>query len=357
MAWIIIAVALPIVAILLLPFFLKAKINSALQKMNGYTGRIEGLRVNLLGSKLLVTDVTVNKNDVNANDKSVALQIPDLSVSFRWGQLLKRNLDLRIHLNAPKFFITDKKVADSDAVESKVNNIDQSSKLKNLISGMMPFRMDMEIRDARVVYQKISPSLELQLSNMHVSVTDFSNHSHRTSPCVIKINGMLNEGSISTTTKLYPLESTLTFDLISELKSVNMVLFNDLFKTYGKVDINKGTLDLYGEISVADNSFKGFLKPILTDLDFIGVQDKNDSLIHKVWERLVAVGVQFLVNRRDGQLATTIPLEGRLDDPQVDVGVAIAGLVRNAFFKALRPSMKDVVSIESPWRTSQTEKV
>lgn len=351
MSWIIISIVLIVIVAVLAPFVVKAKINRALQKMDGYTGRIESVHLHLLAGKIRIINLVIRKG--NANDPVV--QIPDITIYFRLRQLFKRNLDLSILVNGPKISLVDDEVS-STSDDPKPVSIDPSSRLKEAIIKVMPFRVNAEVNDATIHYKKVSPSLELNIINVSVKVTDFSNHPDQINPCLIETTGQFNNGTAKIDIEMYPLEPTLTFDLNSELKSIDLVPFNDIIKTYGKVDVNTGTLDFFAEIAITNNSFDGYLKPILTNLDFIGIQDKNDSLLQKIWERGVALSAKFLMNTRDGQLATKIPIEGRLDDPHVNLSAAFAGLLRNAFFKALRPSLDDIISFGSGWSGSHKQK-
>lgn len=350
MEWLLITISLLVIIVLALPYIVKAKVNSALKKMDGYTGSVAGFRVNMFTGRFSFNTIIIREQDSTETEPLV--HIPELIISFRLRQLLKRNLDLHVIVNAPEIVFVDLSSSHpaAEGHEQKVVNI--SSKLRETITAMMRFRLNAKIHNATIRYKKDNPSLDLTMKEINVSVTDFHNHIEMFDACVIETNGILNDGTINIVTRLFPMAYTLTLDLDMKCTSVNLVPFNNLIKAYAKVDINTGTLDFFAEVAVAHNSFEGYIKPILTELDFIGVQDKRDSFVHKVWERIVAGGINFLMNRREGQLATTIPIKGRLDELEVNAFAAFAGLLRNAFFKALRPTFEDIVSIGSPRRTT-----
>ncbi len=114
-------------------------------------------------------------------------------------------------------------------------------------------------------------------------------------------------------------------------------------------------MDLFAEVAVSENSFKGYLKPLLLDLDFISKADRSDTIFQKIWERIVAGLFNILANKRNDKIATIIPIEGRLDDPHVHIGVAIIGILRNAFTKALTPTLENIIDIKSVWHKARTE--
>ena len=59
-------------------------------------------------------------------------------------------------------------------------------------------------------------------------------------------------------------------------------------------------------------SFKGYVKPIIKDLDVLGHEDRNDNIFRKMWEGLVGFVGQVFKNQPEDQVATKIPFEGVL---------------------------------------------
>ena len=97
-----------------------------------------------------------------------------------------------------------------------------------------------------------------------------------------------------------PLAKQPTFDLNAELKDTNLVLLNDFFKAYAKIDVNKGKFGMYTEVAAKDGSFKGYVKPIIKDLDVLGHEDRDDNVFRKMWEGLVGFVGQVFKNQPEG---------------------------------------------------------
>ena len=74
-------------------------------------------------------------------------------------------------------------------------------------------------------------------------------------------------------------------------------------------------------------------------MEFVGAGDRRDNLLHKVWERLIAMAIQILENNRTDEIATSIPISGRLDDPEIGVGAAF------------REIFQDIISVRTVWRS------
>ena len=343
MTWVIIAVIVIVVVALLLPFCVKAILNRALTKMDGYTGHIEQLRINLLKSKISLHNISIIPNTEDARPVGLVHMV---LIVFKWKQLWRRILDLNIVVDNPQLFL----VAEKPSIEEEGSTqVQELPDLKNAIEKLMSFLITVEVRHGQIRYvnSHSRPSLQIDATELNLSIQDLSNRPALGKYCSIEGACSVYEGTAIMKATLLPLEPTLTLDLKLQLKSINLVMLNDFFRTYLRVDISRGTLNLYSEVAVADNYFKGYLKPVLKDMNFISSADKADTILQKIWERIVAGFYNVLENKLNDQVATKIPIDGRLDDPHVRWGVAIIGILRNAFVKALTPSFDNVIRVKS----------
>jgi hypothetical protein len=277
--------------------------------------------------------------------------VPGIIISFKWKYLLQKIIDLKIVVNNPQLYFIGEKFTSE---QENLSDSHELYSLKKSIEGLMPFRIDVSFQNGEIQYVNPDIFLNITATKFQLTIADFSNRQSLRRPCTIKGNCLLCGGTADVNAVLIPLETTLTTDVTLELKAINLVLLNNILRKYFKVDLDKGTLDLYAELVTTDNSFKGYVKPLLKDLDFISAEDRSDSILPKIWERIVAGFYNVLENNRTTQVATKIPIDGRLDDPNVRVGVAIAGIFRNAFVKALTPSLDNTINLKSMWKTARS---
>jgi len=346
MEWIIItAISLGVLIIgilIALPSIIKAQINKALQTQPKYSGKVSRVQVQLIRGKVIIHELIFHKPQSVDDNLRIDLLAPHIICTFRWRQLLRRKLDLTIIVEKPLIGITS---LSSTKPEREDTNQAMILSLKEPLSSMMPFTVDAKIYNGAVKFVKSGdPDFVTEITGLEVSVDQFNNQK-ATQPCSINITGILYEGKAVINSMLYPMASALQLNADLEIRSVNLVLLNDLFRKFAKIDLNKGTLDVDSQISVNDNMFKGHITPILKDLDFIGAEDRNDNIFRRIWERIVAAGVQLLQNNREDQLASRIPIEGRLDDPKINIPAMIGEILKNAFFKPLRPSLENVIDV------------
>jgi hypothetical protein len=166
-------------------------------------------------------------------------------------------------------------------------------------------------------------------------------------PSTITAHAIVYEGSLDINMRLDALDTIPKFDLNVELKNTNLVLLNDFLKAYGNFDVTKGTFGLYAEMATKSRKFKGYVKPIIKDLDVLGPSDRSDSFLQKVWESIVgAAGVVFR-NQKENQIASKISINGTYIDPKTNTLDAVWEILRNAFIQALMSSVDNEINIST----------
>jgi hypothetical protein len=101
---------------------------------------------------------------------------------------------------------------------------------------------------------------------------------------------------------------------------------------------------LYTEIAAKDGGFSGYVKPIIRDLE---IEDKKTrTFLRKLWAHVVAAADTVLSNPKKDQVATKVPLEGKFGEADADLLAAVGGLLKNAFIKALTPSLDNTVRMD-----------
>jgi hypothetical protein len=164
-------------------------------------------------------------------------------------------------------------------------------------------------------------------------------------PATLKGSGEAYDGKFSLNVKFDGLAKVPTFDLNTEIKDLNLVLLNDMLREYGNFDVKKGTFSMYGEFAAKDNKFGGYVKPFVSDLDVVQWNKEEGNLAQIAWESLIGTAAELLQNQRKDQLATKIPINGTFDNTHVNKWRAISYVLRNAFLRALRPSLDNSINI------------
>lgn len=328
-----------------LPYVVLHYTNKTLAEMDGYYGHIDDIDLAIYRGAYKINDIYINKVDKNTKKQTDFFSSKSIDLSIEWKALFKGALVGELIFEEPKLLFTKDKAEIGDVAKD-------TSDFKEVLDNFMPLRVNrFEILDGSIHYvdNTSSPKLDVALTEANILATNLTNvvNTNTALPSTLTAKAKAYEGELALNMKLNALADQPTFDMNAELKNTNLVLLNDLFTAYANVDVNKGTFGLYTEFAAKRGNFDGYVKPIIKDLDVVGIEDKKDPFLQKVWEGTIGtVGVIFKNQRKD-QLATKVPIKGNFNDPSVKTFSAIWELLKNAFIQALMPQIDQQINFNS----------
>ena len=334
---------------LILPYVILHYANKNLASIPGYYGHIEDIDLALIRGAYRIDSIYINKLDTITNKQTKFFSASAIDLSIEWRALFHGSIVGEAIFERPNLRFTREKVEPKDVEKD-------SSDLKELKKDFMPLQVNrFEILNGNVRYLDgtVKPKVDILMTNLHVVATNLRNgyDSSKLLPAKVIAKANVYEGEFAFSMNINPLAKQPTFDLNAELKNTNLVLLNDFFRAYAKIDVNKGKFGMSTEVAAKKGSFKGYVKPIIKDLDVLGHEDRNDNLFRKIWEGMVGVVGDVFKNQSKDQVATKIPFEGRLDNPETNIWVTITNVLQNAFIQAIQPSIDseiNIASVETP---------
>lgn len=342
---VIVVLAVLIVLRLLLPTIVLNFLNKSLANMKGYYGQIEDIDIALYRGAYKIKKLYLNKVDTITQEQTEFVKIKQTDLSIEWNALFNGKIVGEIYLEEPSVIFTKEKVETKQVIQD-------SSEFKKVFEQAMPLSVNkLEVLNGRIGYRDFTskPNVDVKLTDLYLLAQNLTNSTEETDilPSPVKMSANIYEGRLTMDMGLNLLANDPTFDMTAELKNTNLVLLNEFMQAYGKFDVNKGEFGLYTEFAAKDGGFKGYVKPFIKDLDVRGKEDQNDGFLQKTWESIVGgVGVVFKNQKKD-QLATKVPIEGNFNNPDVNVLEAIWQVLKNAFIKALMPSVDQQININS----------
>lgn len=216
----------------------------------------------------------------------------------------------------------------------------------------MPLQINrVEINEGIIKYRDnfSKPKVDIALTNANAVALNLKNSydSSALLPASLKASANIYDGDFSLNVKLNPLAEVPTFDMNAEAKNINLVKLNEFFQAYAKVDVNKGNFGLYTEVAAKEGKFKGYVKPLIKDLDILGKEDRDDNVFRKMWEGITGAASEIFENQPEDQVATKVPFEGALKNPDTDTWEALATILQNAFIRAIQPAIDQEINIET----------
>ncbi|RZM10711.1 MAG: DUF748 domain-containing protein, partial [Pedobacter sp.] len=282
--WLII-IAILIVIRLFLPAIVLYYCNKSLANMDGYYGHIRDIDISLYRGAYEINDIYINKKDSASGKQTEFIRVQNIDLSVEWSALFKGSLVGELVFNSPSLIFTKDKTEISTVKKD-------TSDFRKVLKDFMPLKINrFEINNGAIHYvdQGSSPKVDIALSKLHVLATNLRNadDSKVLLPSTAAAQADAYDGHIEVNMKLNPLAENATFDLNADVKNVNLVKLNGFLQAYGGFDVNKGTFGLYSELATKNGDFKGYVKPLIKDLDVVGLEDRKDPFLRKVWEAVV----------------------------------------------------------------------
>lgn len=338
-------VVLLVILRLILPYVVLRYTNNVLAHMHGYYGHIRDIDIALYRGAYKVNDMYLNKVDSASGKQTDFFRVKNIDLSVEWRALFHGKLVGEMEFNDPTLIFTKDRVELGD-VKKDTNDF------RKVLKDFMPLKVNsFQVNNGSLHYtdNTSSPRVDISLKKIRLLALNLKNvvDSNKTLPSTITATAAAYEGNMQLNMKLNPLAPAATFDMNAEVQHVNLVLLNDFLKAYGKFDVHKGNFGLYSEMAAKNGQFKGYVKPLIQDLDVVGPEDRHDSFFHKIWETIVGGAGEVFRNHKKDQVATKVPLEGNFKDPKIGTLDAIWEVIRNAFIQALLPSVDNQIDINS----------
>jgi hypothetical protein len=340
-----IVVIILIVFRICLSFIVLHYANKTLASMDGYYGHIDDLSIALYRGAYTIHDIYIDKISKKTFEQTKFFSSKDIDLSVEWSALFHGSFVGELEFENPNLYFTKDK-AEITEVQKDTNDF------RKLLKDLMPLRVNrFEVRHGSISYidPTSNPKVNVKLNDTYILAKNLTNAENTKTelPSTVNANADVYGGEMEFNMKLNALAEYPTFDINAEIKHTNLVLLNDFLKAYGNFDVNRGEFGLYTEMAAGYGKFKGYVKPIIKNLDVVGPEDRKNSVFQKTWEVIVGAVAFTFKNQPEDQLATKVNMEGNFKDPKTKVLQAIWEVLLNAFIQALVPSIDNQINIQS----------
>jgi len=187
--------------------------------------------------------------------------------------------------------------------------------------------------------QAAKPAYRLQLTDTTLTVEHLGNQ-RRDGPAVARLTGQLmGRGETRLTATLQPQAGSADMDVTAQIEGADLVRLKDLVRAYGGFEITGGEFSVYSELQMKGGAIEGYVKPLFRGVE-VGTDGEavaEKGLRQRLYEGLVGIGATVLKNRLRGEVATVVPISGRVDRPEVARWETVGRLLQNAFLKPIVP--------------------
>ena len=207
--------------------------------------------------------------------------------------------------------------------------------------------------------QAAKPAYRLELTDTNLTLEHLGNQG-RDGPAVARLTGQLmGRGETRLTVSLQPQAGSADMDVTAQIEDADLVRLKDLVRAYGGFEIRAGEFSVYSELQMKGGAIEGYVKPLFRGVE-IGTDGEavaEKGLRQRLYEGLVGIGAKVLKNRLRGEVATVVPISGRVDRPEVARWETVGRLLQNAFLGPITPGYEPARSPKGGSLTSAQESV
>jgi uncharacterized protein YhdP len=338
--------ALLVAARLALEPLVARRTHRALEHMHGLWGTFSRVEVSVLHLSYALHDLRIDKVG-QGGAREPYLAVKRLESGLYWRELVHGHLVGSLRLDRPKLDILSTAGPSPAERQSGKAPAEAPVDLGRFLQHFVPFRLDRaEVRDGEVLWvnERVPEKPRLWLHGIEATLENFATRAAlaRGEPSILAASATLQRtGKVSLFASADPLAKGLTFAGQARLQGLALTELGALLAATSGVTPKKGTLDVNVRFKAVDGHLTGGVRPLLRDPE---VQQGKPGLGNKLKAMLADLSLDVLSDRVPGRdaVATTIPIEGDVRDPNTKVWPTVLGVVRNAFVAGLANSFANL---------------
>ena len=329
-----------IIARLLLPYVAKKYVNKTLANIPGYYGQVEDIDIALYRGAYVIKGLYLNK--VDAQTQVPFLNFPQTDISVEWKSIFDGKIVAEIEMFSPQVtYIFEDQNTPTEGEEADVED------WTAVLTYLVPLEINhFEVHDGKLGFAQIStePQIDLYMDQVEFTADNLRNvkEAKRNLPSPIKATGVtIGQGLFDLDGKVNLIKEIPDMDIDFALENANITAINDLTRHYGGIDFKSGTVEVFGEIAIADGYLKGYVKPLIEDSKLIS---KEDGILGVIWEGFVGVFKFILKNQGTNTLALKVSLEGDLNNVETGVLPTILSIFQNGWINAFKTNVDEEIN-------------
>lgn len=333
-------IALGAIVRAILPGVIRDYVNRTIDQSPLYDGKIGEIELNLWRGAYTIHEIRLVKTTGSVPVPLFAAKRLDLAVE--WPALMEGKVVGRVAMIEPELNFVD---AESEG-ESQSG---AGGPWLKILDELFPFDINsVHIRQASIHFRTFSDEkpVDVYLSQLDGKIENLTNIRDETTPLITTITAKglaMDHARFEYQMKMNPFSYRPTFHLAVRLLGLDVTKTNDLARTYGAFDFERGWFDLVIEMDAKEGYVEGYVRPLFRNLKVLSLRNdiKENNALELFWEALVAGVTELLKNPPRDQLGTHVPFKGDMNAPQTDILAAIGNILYNAFVRAYLPRLQD----------------
>ncbi len=328
--------------------YLVRYVNQKLNESPDYKARVEDIGVHLWRGAYSIDGLKVEKRE----GESVIpfFKATTIDISLQWKELFHRHIVAKVILTDPEINIVSSK---NKAIEQKKVN----ARWQDQVQALIPFRLNyVKIVEGKIHWRDPAsdPPMDIYLHGMNVSAYNLTNSERLSKTLASTVVGdaiAMKDGRLHFEATADPYAERPTFKAKLTLKDLGLPQLNTFFKKYAALEVRDGTFSLYLEMAGRHGELSGYVKPIIDHLNKVELKHEKKSAGEVIKGTVIEILIGLLTNTPKDRLGTRLEIEGRYDQPDVNVWIAVSSALRNAFIKAIPAKLDQALNLHDRDKT------
>jgi len=325
-----------------LPYYLKAQINRRLARVPGYSGKVDSIGVHFWHGGYSMQRLVIERNGAKGISPFVTAREITFTIAYR--DLLRGRFTGDVTVQEGRINFVRSAVSQAPGLGAE-----PVKPWRDVAQDLFPIKLThFELHDGQIRFADAlaKPQIDLVIDHLDLTANGLRNRVRQGEPplpATITANGRtIGEGQIHLVLKAEPLAAQPHFELKLALENLSLPSLNSLLQDRAKVEVSHGILQLYVEASAAQGAYRGYVKPMVSDLDFKPRDGAHPSHLQHLWQEVIAAVARLMRDKEEKQLATIIPFQGRFSQSwSVGLGATVRYLFHNGFVQTLRRGVDD----------------
>ncbi|GAA3968615.1 DUF748 domain-containing protein [Allohahella marinimesophila] len=332
---------------LAMPYAILKYVNDTLDGLDGFSGHIDDLDLSLYRGAFVIQGIDIVKTDGEVPTPLFSAE--EVDVSILWGALFRGSLVSEVYFLKPEINIVD----GGDAAEGQTGE-DQS--WTEVLESITPFNIEqLEVVDGEFHFRNFSsePPVDVYLNEIQLLATNLTNSEDLSSSLVASIDAkalLMADAPVNLALKMNPYAEQPLFDFNLQMDELSVLKLDDLIKAYAPFDLEGGRFSLTSELAAKNGQIAGYITPSLKEATVFewreDIKRDDDGLLTVIGESITGLFSAIFEEGSKDRIATRVPIEGQIDNPDVGVFTAVIGIIKNAFIEAYGSSLEGSVSLE-----------
>lgn len=323
-----------------LPYVVKYYANKSLANMEGYTGHVEDIDMHLWRGAYEIQELEINK-------RAGKVPVPffsctSIDITLDWEAIFDGAIVGDITIMRPQInFVA--------GPSEKQEQTGEEGDWRQVVDELIPITINkFSVLDGEIHYRDFNsdPKVDIFMDSLYVTAANLTNSKNYTQSLVARVDARgyaMEEAPFTFHLDIDPYADKPTFNMDFELGKLDLTKLNEFTEAYANIDLENGTMELYGEVKSVNGAFEGYIKPLFDSIEVVNFEKDKENILKLAWEAIVGTVTEIFENQPKDRVATRIPLSGNIDDPSVDIWSTIGNIIVNAFIQVFVPGIEQSV--------------